>query len=36
MVLHEGHIHFRGTGPELLASEDAYLKEFLYRTLPPW
>ena len=36
MVLHEGHIYFRGTGPELLASEDAYLKEFLYRTLPPW
>ena len=36
MVLHEGHIHFRGSGAELLASEDAYLKEFLYRTLPPW
>jgi phospholipid/cholesterol/gamma-HCH transport system ATP-binding protein len=36
MVLHEGHIYFRGTGPELLASADAYLKEFLYRTLPPW
>ena len=36
MVLHEGRIYFQGTGPELLASEDAYLKEFLYRTLPPW
>ena len=36
MVLHEGRIHFRGSGAELLASEDAYLKEFLYRTLPPW
>ena len=36
MVLHQGRIYFRGTGPELLATEDAYLKEFLYRTLPPW
>ena len=36
MVLHEGRIHFRGSGTELLASEDPYLKEFLYRTLPPW
>ena len=36
MVLHEGRIHFRGSGAELLASEDPYLKEFLYRTLPPW
>jgi phospholipid/cholesterol/gamma-HCH transport system ATP-binding protein len=36
MVLHEGRIYYRGTGPDLLASDDAYLKEFLYRTLPPW
>jgi phospholipid/cholesterol/gamma-HCH transport system ATP-binding protein len=36
MVLHEGCIHFHGTGAELLASNDAYLKEFLFRTLPPW
>ena len=36
MVLHQGHIHFRGSGTELLASEDPYLKEFLYRTRPPW
>ena len=36
MVLHEGRIHFHGTAAELLASEDPYLKEFLYRTLPPW
>jgi phospholipid/cholesterol/gamma-HCH transport system ATP-binding protein len=36
MVLHEGRIHFRGSGAELLASDDPYLKEFLYRTLPPW
>jgi len=25
-----------GTQEELLASPDAYLKEFLYMTLPPW
>lgn len=36
MVLHEGRIHFHGTAAELLASDDPYLKEFLYRTLPPW
>jgi len=36
MVLHEGRIHFQGGAAELLASDDPYLKEFLYRTLPPW
>jgi phospholipid/cholesterol/gamma-HCH transport system ATP-binding protein len=36
MVLHEGRIHFHGTADELLASQDAYLQRFLYRTLPPW
>jgi phospholipid/cholesterol/gamma-HCH transport system ATP-binding protein len=36
MVLHEGRIHFHGTAGELLASPDAYLQRFLYRTLPPW
>jgi hypothetical protein len=36
MVLHEGGIRFHGTAPELLASNDAYLQRFLYRTLPPW
>jgi phospholipid/cholesterol/gamma-HCH transport system ATP-binding protein len=35
-VLHEGRIHFDGNAAELLASQDPYLKEFLYRTLPPW
>jgi phospholipid/cholesterol/gamma-HCH transport system ATP-binding protein len=35
-VLHEGRIYFEGTGAELLASEDAYLREFLFMTLPPW
>jgi phospholipid/cholesterol/gamma-HCH transport system ATP-binding protein len=36
MVLHEGRIHFYGSAAELIASDDPYLKEFLYRTLPPW
>ena len=36
MVLHEGRIHFEGSASELLASEDPYLKEFLFMTLPPW
>jgi phospholipid/cholesterol/gamma-HCH transport system ATP-binding protein len=36
MVLHEGCIRFHGKATELLASRDHYLKEFLFRTLPPW
>jgi phospholipid/cholesterol/gamma-HCH transport system ATP-binding protein len=35
-VLHEGRIQFEGIAAELLAADDPYLKEFLYRTLPPW
>jgi phospholipid/cholesterol/gamma-HCH transport system ATP-binding protein len=38
MVLNDGRICFEGTAAELLAARDhdAYLKEFLYKTLPPW
>ena len=36
MVLHDGRILFHGSGAELLASPDKYVKEFLYMTLPPW
>jgi phospholipid/cholesterol/gamma-HCH transport system ATP-binding protein len=36
MVLHDGRIQFRGSAAELRASQDAYLKEFLFMTLPPW
>ena len=36
LVLHEGRIYFEGTGAELLADHDAYLREFLFMTLPPW
>ena len=36
MVLHDGRIHFRGTADALRNTQDGYLKEFLFRTLPPW
>jgi phospholipid/cholesterol/gamma-HCH transport system ATP-binding protein len=38
MVLHQGRIHFHGTAEELLAfrETDEHLREFLFRTLPPW
>jgi phospholipid/cholesterol/gamma-HCH transport system ATP-binding protein len=36
MVLHDGRIRFRGSGAELMASQDSYVKEFVYMTLPPW
>jgi hypothetical protein len=35
-VLHDGRIHFEGTGTELLASKDDYLKDLMFMTLPPW
>jgi phospholipid/cholesterol/gamma-HCH transport system ATP-binding protein len=36
MVLHDGAILFEGQAAELLASKNPYLREFLYKTLPPW
>jgi phospholipid/cholesterol/gamma-HCH transport system ATP-binding protein len=36
LLLHDAQIRFRGTAGELMASEDEYLREFLYMTLPPW
>jgi phospholipid/cholesterol/gamma-HCH transport system ATP-binding protein len=36
MVLHDGGLVFEGRAADLLASEDSYLKEFLFKTLPPW
>lgn len=36
MVLHDARIYFEGTGAELRASQDKYLHEFLFMTLPPW
>ena len=36
MVLHDARIMFEGTATELLNAHDAYLREFLFMTLPPW
>ena len=36
ILFRDGEIHFQGSGDELLASEDPYLKEFTHMTLPPW
>ena len=36
LVLLDGTIKFQGTATELLATKDAYLTEYLYKTLPPW
>ena len=38
MVLHDGAIMFQGSASELLTArdKDPYLKEYLYKTLPPW
>lgn len=36
MVLLDGAIRFQGTAREILESDDPYLREYLYRTLPPW
>ena len=36
IVLHEGRIYFEGSGAELRASSDRFLREFLFMTLPPW
>jgi len=38
MVLHEGHIYFEGSAAELEAAKktDAYLRDFLFMTLPQW
>jgi phospholipid/cholesterol/gamma-HCH transport system ATP-binding protein len=36
MVLYDGRIYFEGSGAELLAADDPYLKKFLFMTLPPW
>jgi phospholipid/cholesterol/gamma-HCH transport system ATP-binding protein len=36
IVLHDGRILFEGNVAELLSSQDRYLREFLFMTLPPW
>jgi phospholipid/cholesterol/gamma-HCH transport system ATP-binding protein len=36
MVLHDGRIYFQGSAEELRASQDDYVQQFLFMTLPPW
>ena len=36
LVLYEGRIHFEGSASELLATKDAYVRELMEQTLPPW
>lgn len=36
MVLKDGAIIFQGNASDLLANQDPYLVEYLYKTLPPW
>ena len=36
IVLHDGRIRFEGSASELRHSQDPFLKEFLFMTLPPW
>jgi ABC-type transporter Mla maintaining outer membrane lipid asymmetry ATPase subunit MlaF len=36
MVLHEGRIRFEGSAAALRSSADPHLREFLFKTLPPW
>jgi len=36
IVLHDGRISFEGSAAELRASQDGYLQQFLFMTLPPW
>ena len=36
LVLKDGRIRFEGTSAELAASQEPFLKEFLFRTVPPW
>ena len=36
MLLHEGRIHVQASAKELFSSADPFVKEYLYKTLPPW
>ena len=36
LVLNEGRVWFDGSAEELRESTDAYLRHFLFKTLPPW
>lgn len=36
MLLHDGRIRFEGHANELLTSTDPYVRDYLYKTRPPW
>ena len=36
MLLHNGRIHLQASAQKLFASTDPFVKEYLYKTLPPW
>ena len=36
MLLHKGRIHVQGSAASMLASSDPFVKEYFYKTLPPW
>jgi len=36
MVLHHGRIHVQGSAASMLASTDPFVREYFYKTLPPW
>jgi phospholipid/cholesterol/gamma-HCH transport system ATP-binding protein len=36
LVLHDARIRFEGSAAALFASDDPYVKEFLFMALPPW
>ena len=36
MLLHKGRIHLQASAEKLFSSTDPFVKEYLYKTLPPW
>jgi phospholipid/cholesterol/gamma-HCH transport system ATP-binding protein len=36
MLLHEGRIHVQASAQKLFSSTDPFVKDYLYKTLPPW
>ena len=36
MLLNNGRIHVQGSAASMLASGDPFVKEYFYKTLPPW
>jgi phospholipid/cholesterol/gamma-HCH transport system ATP-binding protein len=36
LVLHDGRLQFEGTASQLEGARDPYLRQFMFRTRPPW